>query len=123
MKKILFFKLLVFTQLAFAQTYYRHIPFTLTLSQGDSVQVDYNYSGKIGIRCVSTKSGIKLHYAYNGHEKVTLLPAILQSDHIPETTMEQLADVDGEFALKYHDGNMASKKLNKITCTYVNKRF
>ncbi len=95
---------------------YKHIPFTLTLKPGDVLTVDYDFSGKNGIRC-TTDGKARIDFLYKGHQKSAYLPVTLQSSHVPLKEDEVLADYSGQFSLVLGADEAENKQYN-ISCIY-----
>lgn len=101
---------------AYATTYYRHIPLSLTLKPGDKLIVNYDYSGESGIRCIANKEA-EINFVFRGHPKSAYLPITLQNAHIPKNNREALADIEGQFSIS-HDEAVDLDQRILVTCTY-----
>ncbi|TAK73079.1 MAG: hypothetical protein EPO11_09120 [Gammaproteobacteria bacterium] len=97
-----------------ANELYRPIPFTLVANPGDRLIIDYDFSGKSGIRCTAADNKTKIEFTYKGHPKSASLPITLQSSHIPTKVDEALADYRGQFTL------MLDAKSSRVSCDYLN---
>jgi hypothetical protein len=89
---------ILFLSNGYAATFYRHLPFNLTISSQDNVVVDYDFSENNGITCTTPKP-VEITFQYKGNRKTARLPVHLISDHVPNRAGEELADVSGQFDL------------------------
>lgn len=112
------FFILILPLVSSAETIYKHrLPFMVTLKEQDTLQVTYDFTQKKGIRCIANHP-IKATFEYRGRQKVTtLLPLILQSDHIPANKYEHLADVEGRLLLSVEKPSAMNKTL-EIACDF-----
>lgn len=122
MKKISLFAIFCFflsvTSACFATTYYRHIPFTVTLKPGDNLVVNYNFSGKFGIKCSASQNNTWVNFLFKGSEKQSPLPVTLQNAHIPQHKQEKLADIEGQFSISSHARGDIMTHF-QVSCGYV----
>lgn len=106
--------LFLFTLSCAAAPLYRHVPFSVTLNQNDSIVVDYNYTAKMGVYCTDNHHDTAVLFTYKGFKKTAILPAVLQNAHIPPRAGEELADISGQFTMQ-NDQTLATT----VTCHYV----
>jgi len=117
----LFFTLLVFfLNNSHAAVFYRHIPFTISLTSPDKLFVDYDFSSKNGVYCASNVTKFTLDFTYKGRNKSAFLPVSLR-DHAPDKNNEELADTSGQFSILMHS-DQADDKNYDISCTYVDNK-
>lgn len=98
-----------------AKSIYKHtLPFFLTLKENDTIIMNYDFSAKNGLKCVSTDDQVIIYYTYKGHEKCSTLPVTLQNN-LPQHPEQALADMVGTFIIKL------SKKPSRtiIACDYL----
>ncbi len=96
-----------------ATTFYRHLPFNLTVSSDDHVVVDYDFSESNGITCMADKP-VEITFIYKGNKKIARLPVHLISDHVPNRAGEELADVSGQLGLS--PANSQDGEQTELTC-------
>ncbi|MBX3709183.1 MAG: hypothetical protein KIT56_10360 [Gammaproteobacteria bacterium] len=104
----------------YATTYYRHIPFTLSMNNQDILIVNYDFTEKPGIRCASNQANTRIEFNYKGHEKSSLLPAILIS-HLPEKKYEELTDSSGQLII-YLEKLTIPHHSYEVSCNYFEKK-
>lgn len=108
---------ILFLTNSYAITYYRHLPFHLTLTPEDNVVVDYDFSGSRGISCSATQP-VTIQFGYKGNHKIAALPIKLISDHVPDKREEELADVSGQFNLTTVKDQTPSRKI-ELACGFL----
>lgn len=111
----LLFTLLFVTEVQAAQIYRHLLPFSSTLNSGDTLVVDYDFSGKTGIFC-SANNKIQIHFSYKGNEKVAILPRVLQNT-MPTKKYQELADISGQFTLTAPKS--PNTQFYTVKCGYV----
>lgn len=99
-----------------AATFYRHVPFKMTIHEQDQIHVEYDFAAKLGVQCSANKNGPWLDYRYKGRAKSGPLPVILQNTHIPPSGQEELADIQGVFAIYI---KTQKKQSYEVKCDYV----
>jgi hypothetical protein len=101
----------------FANTFYRHPPFTLNLTAQDKIYVDYDFTDKKGISCMSPMHPETwIDFSYKGRDKSARLPVTLQSQHVPNASSEELADASGTLAITMSSHPLI--KSHQIHCEY-----
>lgn len=114
---IFFFSLTCIISTSYAATFYRHVPFTASMRANDVLIMDYDFSGKSGIYCKTSHPAlVRVSFSYKGHQKSASLPVILQSNHVPDKTREELTDTQGQFTL-----SIAKNSPSKVdvSCSYL----
>ncbi|VVC77300.1 hypothetical protein AQUSIP_26270 [Aquicella siphonis] len=114
---ILFIAVLLSTNTQ-AAVFYRHIPFTISLNDADTVIVNYDFKDKSGINCTSSQSSSRIDFYYKGYFKSLRLPLSLVNDHVPEKKHEALADRQGQFSISPDKSGMAEEQ-HVIRCDYL----
>lgn len=102
-----------------AATFYRHPSFQIDLQADDNIVVNYDMTDNAaGISCTSAESGLIIHFSYKGREKTASLPVILQSHHVPQQEIEELADSNGQFKISFNPANPPSSSV-EVNCSYL----
>lgn len=101
-----------------AAVYYRHLPFSLSLSDDDTIIVDYDFKDSPGISCTSSKPSSRISFYYKGYFKSQYLPLSLVNDHVPEKKREALADRSGQFSIS-PDKSGLNNKTHQIQCDFL----
>lgn len=117
-KLLLVFSCLLIFQTSNATQYYRHVPFTLSLTKEDKVTVNYDYSTHSGIHCTSDYTKFFVNFTYKGHAKTAQLPVTLESDHVPVKSNEELANVSGQFTIVI-DTTVNNHRPHELSCDYI----
>lgn len=91
---------LAFSALAQNQFEYIHkrIPFHHELKENEWLLVEYDFTGKQGIRCTGKSHQIDIEFFYKGRKKFARLPVSL-SNTLPDRPQEELADLQGQLTL------------------------
>jgi len=110
--------LFLLSNTAQADPIYKRIPFTATLTNGNTLYVSYDFTEKKAIQCSANPPLVRIDFIYKGHEKSAMLPVILQTHHIPNKKEEVLADVSGQFTLSLHSQSTQVQKAI-IHCSYL----
>ncbi len=116
---LLFFLFAVLTVSAHAAMIYRHAPFTVALTEDDSLIVNYDFAEKVGMQCRASSNKVWADFTYKGHQKSARLPLILESAHVPDAYAEELADASGQVRVFINDGR-GNGRSHEINCGYLN---
>src|SRR3990167_6962188 len=81
---------------AHAATIYHQVPFNLSMSNEDTLIINYDYTAKTGVRCYGSDHTFWIDFTYKGYQKSARLPVTLQS-RVPNKQQEELADTTGQF--------------------------
>jgi hypothetical protein len=112
----------VFNMLAlnniYAEQLYKQVPFTVSLAATDTLTVQYDFSAKNGVQCTSHPDKVWIDFMYKGRHKGAMLPVILQSAHVPQKDIEELADVNGQITIVAQDEVKSGE--NVVKCEYLN---
>lgn len=103
---------------AYANVFYRHVPFNLPMTANDTVMVDYDFAGHFGIRCSTNTNTAHINFVYKGHQKSATLPVTLQNAQVPNHSAEELADISGQFKISMLNEVASSQEFN-LSCDYV----
>ncbi|EKD71817.1 MAG: hypothetical protein ACD_46C00089G0002 [uncultured bacterium] len=101
----------------FAATFYRHIPFSISAKSTDTIIADYTMNDDQGVHCESDIKNLFMTFTYKGKEKTAELPVVIQNSHVPESAIESLADLKGQFTLSNHATVTNENKM--IRCKYT----
>ena len=105
-----------------ADDIYKLLPLNTSISSSEVIQVNYDFTEKKGIQCLSSNNNIWVDFNYKGHQhKTARLPVILQSDHVPQRPNkqnEELADVKGYLKLFIKDSKQYIVHA-EVICHYL----
>ena len=103
---------------AHATTFYRHVPFNLSMNADDTLVVNYDFQQQSGVHCTSSQKNIYMNFFYKGSEKFNSLPITLVNDHLPDKKSERLADTLGQFTIRTQSSaNLQHSYI--VSCGYV----
>lgn len=119
--KYLFIIILAFSAFinTHAATFYRHIPFDLSMNTDDTLVVNYDFKQQSGVHCTGNQKHICINFFYKGNEKNNVLPITLLNDHIPDKKSERLADTLGQFTIRVQTPANNSLQKVMVSCGYV----
>lgn len=106
--------------IAYADTlyHYRRVPFNLTVSVSDVLIINYDMSNHAGVSCTSDVEPVMIDFNHHGHDKVAQLPVVLQNNHVPMESYEELADTIGQFKI-YMEKQEHEINEFQVTCRYL----
>lgn len=110
----------LYISIAYADTlyHYRRVPFNITAPTSDVLIINYDMTNHAGISCTSDVETMMIDFNHHGHDKVAQLPVVLQNNHVPTESYEELADTIGQFKIYMENQDHEIHEFY-VTCRYL----
>lgn len=95
------------------------VPFTYKAANNEILVVDYDFSGKSGIKCNAERHQFKIEFLYKGRKKSAALPVTLVN-HVPDKKGQELMDMTGQFKILAAN-EIKNASAQTISCIYLEK--